>query len=133
MQPFSGNGLSDNRRLRLAYTVDRFDSNHLEVSTTVRDAESAWMLYSDVWHPFWRATVNGRPVPVYKANLAYKAVRLEKGENKVHFYFKSQWLAALYKVFGLNALFWLFAVIYLAGKIVFRSPGPVNLMASQVS
>ncbi|MEW6076915.1 MAG: hypothetical protein AB1724_03800 [Thermodesulfobacteriota bacterium] len=126
---FPGGGLSDNRRLRLAYSINRFDSNHLEVTTTVSDSDSAWMLYSDVWHPFWRATVNGKPVPVYRANLAYKAVRLEKGENTVHFYFKSEWLALLYKIFGLNSLFWLFAVVYLAGGIVvFRSSGHVNPM-----
>ena len=36
---------------------------------------------------FWKATVNGKATPVYKANLAYKAIKLEHGLNKIHFYF----------------------------------------------
>ena len=87
---FLENDLSSNKRLRLHYQVIRFDANNLEITTNTDDLESAWLLYSDVWHPLWRATVNGKDTPVYKANLAYKAVKLDKGFNKVHFYFKSR-------------------------------------------
>jgi hypothetical protein len=121
--------LSTNNRLYNAYTVERFDSNNLAVSTSISDNGSAWLMYSDVWHPLWRATVNGKDTPVYKANLAYKAVKLEKGENRVHFYFKSGFMSFLYFLFSLNALFWLGAIIFLAGRIIFagiipRHPGP---------
>jgi hypothetical protein len=111
------NNLSANKRLHLPYNVKRFDSNHLEVTTNINDVESAWLLYSDVWHPFWRATVNGKETPVYKANLAYKAIKLEKGFNAVHFYFKSGLISAFHLIFSLNALLWLVIIIYLTGKI----------------
>jgi hypothetical protein len=113
--------LSANKRLHLSYEVQRFESNNLEVTTDTGDLESAWLLYSDVWHPFWRATVNGKETPVYKANLAYKAVKLEKGFNKIHFYFKSRLMSVLYLIFGLNALCWLVIIIYLTGKIAFNN------------
>ncbi|MCX5848573.1 MAG: hypothetical protein NTW65_03900, partial [Deltaproteobacteria bacterium] len=119
---FSENYLSSNKRLRFPYQIQRFDSNNLEVTTNVNETESAWLLYSDVWHTFWRATVNGKETPVYKANLAYKAVKLEKGFNKVHFYFKSKLLSALYLIFGLNALCWFVIIICLTGKIAFNTP-----------
>jgi hypothetical protein len=85
--------------------VERFDANHLVVSVEGA-AEGAWMLYSDVWHPGWRASVNGRPTPVFTGNLAYKAVALERGRNRVHLSFESP-LSVLSPVFGLNAVFWL--------------------------
>jgi len=111
--------LSSNKRLRLAYQVQRFDANNLVVTTNINDLESAWLFYSDVWHPLWQATVNGEKTPVYKANLAYKAVKLEKGFNEVHFFFKSAVISFFHYVVGLNSLFWLLMIIGLAGKILF--------------
>jgi hypothetical protein len=69
-----------------------------------------WMSYADVWHPFWRATVNGRPVPVYRAAMAYKAVPLEPGENVVHFEFGSGRFSTLTLIFALNSACWLVLV-----------------------
>jgi hypothetical protein len=116
----SKDDLASNKRLHLPYQVQRFDANHLEVTTDAGDLKSSWLFYSDVWHPLWRATVNGNETPVYIANLAYKAVKLEPGLNKVHFYFKSKLLSVLYFIFGLNALCWLIIIFYLTGKIVFH-------------
>ena len=115
----SGIDLSADTRLLLPYQVRRFDCNNLEVSVDIQNRDSAWLFYSDVWHPHWRATVNGKEVPVYRANLAYKAVKLEKGLNDVHFFFKSAWVALFYKIIGLNSLFWLMMIILLAGRILF--------------
>jgi uncharacterized membrane protein YfhO len=117
---YSENNLSANKRLRLPYQVQRFDANNLEVTADSNDLESAWLFYSDVWHPLWRATVNGKETPVYKANLAYKAVKLDRGFNKVHFYFKSGLMSFIHYVFGLNALLWFIIIIYLTGNITFN-------------
>ncbi len=117
--------LSDNERLKIHYQVTRFDSNHLEVVANLTGHKKAWMLYSDVWHPFWKATVNGKPVPVYKANLAYKAVPLALDQNRIHFYFNSPLMAFLQKLFSLIALFWLGVIGYLIWKILF-GPSPLS-------
>ncbi|MBI1952976.1 MAG: hypothetical protein HYS41_02510, partial [Candidatus Omnitrophica bacterium] len=74
--------------------------------------------YSDVWHPFWKAKVNGRPVPVARANLAYKAVPILPGENRVHFFFESKALVWAYRFFGINALIWVAGIVVLAGRII---------------
>jgi hypothetical protein len=114
--------LASDKRLRLPYQVRHFDANNLEITTNANNLKSVWLLYSDVWHPLWRATVNGKETPVYKANLAYKAVKMEPGLNKVHFYFKSKLMSVLYYIFGLNALCWLVIIIYITGKIAFNNP-----------
>jgi hypothetical protein len=122
------NYLSLNKRLHLPYQVPQFDSNNIEIVADANKIEPAWLLYSDVWHPFWRATINGKETPVYKTNLAYKAVKLEPGLNKVHFYFKSKLMSTLYFIFGLNALCWLIIILYLTGKTAFnhRAAGTNN-------
>jgi len=117
----SGINLSSDKRLRFPYQVRQFNANNLEITTNIENFESAWLLYSDVWHPLWRATVNGKEIPVFKANLAYKAVKLSKGFNKVHFYFKSRIISVLYLVFSLNALCWLMIIIYLTANIAFNN------------
>ena len=71
------------------------------------------MSYADVWHPSWRATVNGKAVPVYRANIAYKAIPIEGGENIIEFRFGSSLFTVLSAIVSLNAAFWLFAVIAL--------------------
>ena len=111
--------LSSSYRLYLNYKILQFDANNLVVTTHVDDMSSAWLFYSDVWHPYWKATVNGKEVPVYKANLAYKAVPLEKGFNKVHFHFKWRFLPVFEHLLGFNSLFWLLIIAFLAGKIIF--------------
>lgn len=106
--PLPGEG-----RLRLPYRVKRFDSNHLEVVVEVPGSGLVWMLYSDVWHPGWKAAVNGKPAPVRRANLAYKAVRLEPGANRVEFSFRLPALDGLQRFFLLNAWGWVVGVLLL--------------------
>lgn len=87
--PLAGN------RLQLPYQVQYFDSNQIKIDIDAGDRSSAWLYYSDVWHPFWKATVNGKARDVVRANVGYKAVRLDPGKNEVHFFFDSKLLTCL--------------------------------------
>jgi hypothetical protein len=98
--------LSSDDSQPLRYRVDAFDANSLQV-TVSNPGPASWMSYADVWHPFWRATVNGHAVPVYQANMAYKAVPIERGENVVHFQFGSRLFSWLSAILAVNAAFWL--------------------------
>jgi hypothetical protein len=106
----SQESLSADDSRRLPYHVERFDANNLVVSVSNTETAPVWMFYSDVWHPWWHATVNGTPVPVYQANVAYKAVQIEPGENIVHFRFNSKFLSVLTALGAANAGLWLIAV-----------------------
>ena len=109
----SGIDLALNARLHLPYKVLRYDSGNLEVQAD-NHTGPAWLFYSDVWHPLWRAKVNDKDVPVYPANLAYKAVKLEQGANTVHFYFKSRLVSVFQYFVGFNALLWFMITIFMA-------------------
>ena len=95
------------------YQVVRFDANTLAIHVANPDASAGWLSYADVWHPSWRATVNGKPVPVYRANMAYKAIPIESGENVIEFRFGSRLFSALSAFASLNAAVWLAGLILL--------------------
>ncbi len=99
------------------YEVTQFDSNNLTVAVVNPEPAPLWMSYADVWHPSWRATINGQPVPVYQADLAYKAVRLAPGTNIVHFHFGSRIVSMLWAIVSLNAALWLGAVVTMMWRV----------------
>ena len=111
---------AENDRIHLKYTVERFDANNLWVTTENPATEPAWMMYSDVWDPNWSATVNGKEVAVAKANLAYKAVALQPGTNKVHFNFAVPGISVLYWCFCANSTAWLGVLAALSVGVVFE-------------
>jgi uncharacterized membrane protein YfhO len=57
-----------------------------------------------VWYPGWRATVDGQPAPVLRANYAFRAIRLGPGQHQVQLTFTPRsWTAGL-AVSGLTLL-----------------------------
>ena len=67
--------------------VTAFSSNHVEALVVVEHLHPVWLVYADSWNPGWKARVDGHAVPVRRANLGLKAVRLESGTHEVEFYF----------------------------------------------
>jgi len=58
---------------RMAFDLDVTRAGHFVVS--------------DTWFPGWRAEVNGRPAPIDRANVAFKAVEVPAGRVSVVFLF----------------------------------------------
>ncbi len=50
-----------------------------------------FLIFSESRQPFWQATVNGNPVPLYTANYLYQAVLVPPGENTVEFRYPNLW------------------------------------------
>ena len=55
------------------------------VRVRVMADRASFLFLSDTWYPEWRAYVDGRPVPILKANHAFRAVAIEAGEHVVEF------------------------------------------------
>ena len=49
---------------------------------------AGWLVLRDLYWPGWRATVDGRSVPLYLADGAFRAVRLEAGTHEVRFVYR---------------------------------------------
>ncbi|MEZ5857054.1 MAG: hypothetical protein R3D67_20805 [Hyphomicrobiaceae bacterium] len=63
------------------------DYQNTRVTVTVDTSQPGYLVLNDVWHPWWRATVDGRPMPLLKANLMFRAVALPAGRHVVQFEF----------------------------------------------
>ncbi len=49
--------------------------------------QGGFLVLNDVWHPWWRARIDGRDVPILRANLMMRAVALPPGRHVVEFTF----------------------------------------------
>ncbi len=42
-----------------------------------------WMYRAQSWDPWWRATVDGKPTPIIRANGVFSAIVVPKGEHRI--------------------------------------------------
>ncbi len=116
--------LSGNDRVAVRPEVVSFGANHLDVRVDLPSGlPESWLLYCDAWHPYWKATGNGAPAAVGRAQLAYKAVRLGPGSNEVRFRFEAPLRTASLRLLGFNALGWCAGVVVLILRLL-RGSGP---------
>lgn len=59
-----------------------------EVVITVDAPGGGFLVLHDVWHRWWRATVDGAPAPMLKANVLFRAVAIPPGTREVRFSFR---------------------------------------------
>lgn len=80
-----------------------------QVTVHTRAGQPGVLLLNDRWDPNWRATVDGKPVPILRANYLMRAVGVPEGEHVVEFRYrppmKLLWvtLAALTAALGAGA------------------------------
>jgi hypothetical protein len=94
------------------------------VVVRVRDnPASGYLILRDAYYPGWEATVNGQPVPVYRADVHFRAVFVSSGDAEVAFTFApALWDAALKA--GLVAwAVWGALLLMLLRQAVHRSAG----------
>jgi hypothetical protein len=58
-----------------------------EITIAVDAPGGGILVLNDVWHPWWRATVDGRPADILKANVLFRAVVVPPGRHEVRFSF----------------------------------------------
>jgi hypothetical protein len=89
----------------------RADSVRLEVT-----AEGpALMVLVDTWDPGWRVRLDGAPVPLLRANVAFRGVAMPAGTHRVEMVYRPRWLGV---GIGLSILAALAAVACLTSRPV---------------
>jgi hypothetical protein len=75
------------------------------------DAEREGLLFvSEIWHPSWKASLNGVPTEVLRTNVAFRGVIVPEGRHRLRFHYS----AAEFRLgFGLSALGLLLAALVL--------------------
>jgi hypothetical protein len=74
--------------------VVRYGLNSLEIE--VDSPAEGYLFLSDPFYPGWRAEVDGEPIPILRANYAFRAVAVPAGRHRVSMAFRpASWLIGL--------------------------------------
>jgi hypothetical protein len=65
--------------------IVRYRTTEIEIEETRRGA--GILVLNDVWHPWWRASVDGKAAEILKANVLFRAVAVPPGKHIVRFSF----------------------------------------------
>jgi hypothetical protein len=60
-----------------------------EVVLRVQVDRAGVLAVSEIWHPAWKARVDGVETPVWRANVAFRAVEVPVGQHEVTFRYES--------------------------------------------
>ena len=58
-----------------------------EVAVETDSPSAALLVLTDVWHPWWRAAVDGTPAQILKADVLFRAVAVPPGRHVARFTF----------------------------------------------
>ncbi|MBF0522995.1 MAG: YfhO family protein [Candidatus Omnitrophica bacterium] len=99
------------------FQVLNFDVNSITVRT--RFNKPKFLVYNDSYLKQWEAKVNGKPVKLYRANVAFKGVYLPAGEQVVRIQYKPTWLHYFYWfLMAFVALFFIYFLIILLKSLM---------------
>ncbi|MFT4099110.1 MAG: hypothetical protein QM651_18465 [Rhodoblastus sp.] len=65
--------------------IAAYENTRVAVETEAPDG--GWLVLTDIWHPWWQASVDGAPAQIERADVAFRAVRLPPGRHNVEFRF----------------------------------------------
>jgi len=65
--------------------IINYQPNNIEIS--VDSKSNALLFLTDSYYNGWKASVNGKDIPILRANYAFRAIQVEKGRNTVKFYY----------------------------------------------
>jgi hypothetical protein len=59
-----------------------------EVVIAADSPDGGWVVLNDLWHPWWFADIDGRPAPMLRANVLFRALAVPAGRHTLHFQFR---------------------------------------------
>jgi hypothetical protein len=66
--------------------VRHYGNDDVTIDTTSSGARV--LVFTDPYYPGWEATLDGRPVPIYRADYAFRAISLPDGRHIVEFHYR---------------------------------------------
>jgi hypothetical protein len=71
--------------------VSVMSENPNEIIVQVESSQKGYLILADTWYPGWKAWVDGKEVPVLRANFLFRAVDLSPGSHEVIFAYQPIW------------------------------------------
>ena len=62
-------------------TITDYSPNRVFMEAASRSAQ--WLFFSDMFYPGWKALLDGKPVKIFRANYAFRAIALPPGRHRV--------------------------------------------------
>ena len=59
-----------------------------EVVIAADSPDGGWVVLNDLWHPWWFADIDGRPAPMLRANVLFRALAVPAGHHTLRFQFR---------------------------------------------
>jgi hypothetical protein len=79
--PVSGKELGEPANV----VIRRYRNTEVDIDVTA--SRSGFVVLNDLWHPWWEATIDGKPARIFAANVLFRAVRISAGRHQIHFEF----------------------------------------------
>jgi hypothetical protein len=76
----------------------------MAVTVEVETSDSAFLVLTDTFYPGWRATLDGEPVEMLRANAAFRAIQVPGGTHVVRFVYRPRSLRVGIAVSALSGL-----------------------------
>jgi hypothetical protein len=96
-------------------TIISYQPERIEIE--VEASSPGYLVLTDAWYPGWKATADGEPVPMHRADILFRAVAVKAGQHRVVFIFRpvSLHIGAGVSLAGLTGL------IFAAGLILSKA------------
>jgi len=72
--------------------VVEYKNNRIELE--VETPENGLLLLSEIWYPAWKAWIDKKETPVYRADYCFRSIEVPKGKHHVTFKFDSHYFNA---------------------------------------
>jgi len=96
------------------FKVTSFDMNDIRLTTKFKQDQQ--LVYNDSFHSDWHAFINGHPVAITRANVAFKGIYLPAGNNEVLFSFHTPF----YRGFFIFLIFYFNLIVIMLIFLFFR-------------
>ena len=80
-------GASSDTTIRRSGTVAIAFYANTRVVLDADSPDGGFVVLNDIWHPWWVATIDGRPAPILRANVLFRAVAVPAGKHRITFAF----------------------------------------------
>jgi uncharacterized membrane protein YfhO len=68
--------------------ITEYDNEYIRMRAATK--QPSYLVLSEMYYPGWKATVNGKPVPILRGNYLFRVIPLEKGEHDIQMHFVSR-------------------------------------------
>ena len=112
-----GKSMSDGANLTQDHVeITRYESEQVELSALTD--RPGYLVLTDSWYPGWNAMVDGKSIPVQRADVLFRAVPIEAGIHSIVFEYRSM-------PFLVGTAISIICFVVLAGVSIFcfHSPG----------